>query len=199
MPFSYTNRQGKIHYFRAVETKTGKYRYYVTSSDNFADLIEEVPRGFEVAELPEEAKVVIRKRKPLLVTQEEKEIVQDAIAEFSGIKDFFIHAEGPVLSVYQSQFSSTGGQEESLSREKAIEYYGVEIEQWMRFLTSLRFILVDKEQRLFQTERMVYLSFFGHEFHPVGKPGQIEDVAREYGKHLGRDSFFDIVPNGFEE
>ncbi|MEZ4931703.1 MAG: hypothetical protein R2788_06265 [Saprospiraceae bacterium] len=199
MPYSYTNRQGKTHYFRAVETKTGKHRYYVTSSDNFEDLIEEVPLGFEVTELPEEAKVVIRKKKPLLVTQEEKEIVHDAIAEFSGIKDFFIHAEGPMLSVYQSQFSSTGGQEESLSREEAIKFYGPEIEKWMRFLTSLRFVLVDKEQRLFQTERMVYLSFFDHDFHPVGRPGQIEDVAREYGQHLGRVSFFDIVPNGFEE
>lgn len=68
MPYSYTNRQGKTHYFRAVETKTGKYRYYVTQSEEYPDLIEEVPRGFEVAELPEEAKVVIRKIKPVYTT-----------------------------------------------------------------------------------------------------------------------------------
>ena len=198
MPYSYSNRQGKTHYFRAVETKNGKHRYYVTSSEDFPDLIEEVPRGFEVTELPEEAKVVIRKKKPLLVTQEEKEIAHDAIAEFSGIKDFFIHAEEGILSVYHSQFNYTGGQEENLSREEAIKYYGSEIEKWMRFITSLRFILIDKGKRLFQTERMVYLSFFGHSFHPVGEPGLIEDVAREFGQHLGRDSFFDIEPNGFE-
>lgn len=199
MPYSYTNRHGKIHYFRAVETKNGKYRYYVTTSTSFPDLIEDVPRGFEVTELPEDAKVVIRKRKPLLVTLEEKEIVHDVIAEFSAIKDFFIHAEEGVLSVYHSQFSSTGGQEESLSREEAIKYYGPEIERWMRFFTSLRFILVDKQKRLFQTERVVFLGFFSHKFSPVGNPGLIEDVVREFGQHLGRDSFFDIVPNGFEE
>ncbi len=199
MPYSYTNRQGKTHYFRAVRTKTGKYRYYVTSSENFEDLIEEVPRGFEVAELPEEAKVIIRKRKPVLVTLEEKEIVHDAIAEFSDIKDFFIHAEGKVLSVYHSQFNYAGGQEENLSREEAIKYYGKNIERWMRFMCRMRFNLVEKEKRLFQIERVVYMGLFSHDFHSVGEPGQIEDVARKFGQHLGKDTFFDIVPNGFEE
>ena len=199
MPYSYTNRQGKKHFFRAVQTKTGKYRYYVTSSDNFEDLIEEVPRGFEVAELPEDAKVVIRKKKPLLVMQEEKEIVHDAIAEFSGVKDFFIHAEGKVLSVFHSQFNYTGGQEDNLSREEAIGYYGVDIERWMRFSTTLRFILIDQEKRLFQAERVVFMSFFGHSFHPIGEPGLIEDVTREFGQHLGKESFFQIEPNGWEE
>lgn len=109
MPYSYTNRQGKTHYFRAVQTKTGKYRYYVTKSTEYPYLIEDVPRDFEVTELPEDAKVVIRKIKAVHTTQEEKEIVFDAIDEFSAIKDFFVYAEEDYLSVYHSQFSSTGG------------------------------------------------------------------------------------------
>ena len=68
----------------------------------------------------------------------------------------------------------------------------VGIERWMRFQ------LVDKEKRLFQTERVVFTRYFGHSFHPVGEVGLIEDVAREYGQHLGRDSFFDIPPKGYE-
>ena len=199
MPYSYTNRHGKTHYFRAAETKKGKLRYYVTTSPDFPDLIEEVPRGFEVAELPEDARVVIRKTKPVLVTQEEREIVHDAIRDFSDIKDFFIHADEGVIYVYHSQFNYTGGQEPNLTREEAIEYFGPDIEKWMRFLTSLRFILVDKEKRLFQTERVVFTGFFDHSFHPVGQPGKIEEVARAFGQHLGRDSFFDIDPVGYEE
>lgn len=199
MPYSYKNRHGKIHYFRAVETKTGKLRYYVTTSDKYPNLIDEVPRGFEVVELPEEARVVIRKEKPVFTTHDEKEIVEDGIRDFSDIKDFFIHAEEDLLTVFHSQFNSTGGQEENLSREEAIEIWGARIEKWMRFDTSLRFRLVDKSKRLFQTERVVYMGFFGHDFHPVGKVGLIENLVKEFGQHLGRDSFFDIVPNGFEE
>lgn len=199
MPYSYTNRQGKTHYFRAVETKSGKYRYYVTISDKYPNLLEEIPRGFEVAELPEEGKVVFRKIKPVRTTQEEKEIVHDAIEEFSAINDFFIHPEGNYLYVYHSQFNSTGGQEPNLNRQEAIEYFGEHIERWMRFLTSLRFLLIDKEKRLFQTERVVFLGYFDHSFHAIGDAGVIEDVAREYGQHLGRDSFFNIVPHALEE
>ncbi len=199
MPYSYTNRQGKTYYFRAAQTKKGGTRYYVTTSPDFPDLVEEVPRGFEVMEQPDEARVIIRKIKPLLVTQEEKEIVHDAIEEFSALTDFFIHAEERTISVYHSQFNYPGGQDANLTREEAKELFSPEIGKWMRFLTSMHFILVDDVKRLFQTERKVFLSFFGHDFHPVGEPGQIEDVAREHGQHLGRDSYFDIVPNGMEE
>ena len=199
MPYSYTNRQGKTYYFRALETKSGKYRYYITTSNNASNLIEDVPEGFEVVELPKEAQVVIRKKKPIWTTREEKEILYDAIEEFSAIKDFFIHAQEDYLYIYHSQFNYAGGQEENLSREQAIQNYGKEIGRWMRFLTSMRFQLIDKNKRLFQTERVVYLGFFAHDFHPVGETDLIENVARKYAQHLGRDSFFDIVPNGFEE
>jgi|GEM_PF-724219 len=199
MPYTYTNRQGKTYYIRAAETKKGGVRYYLTASADFPDLIDEVPTGFEVAELPEDARVVIRKRVPVLVTQEEKEIVQDAIAEFSAIKDFFIHAERDTLFVYHSQFNHTGGQEENLSREEAKAGWGAEIERWMKFDTALKFVLADKAKRLFQAERVVFTSAYGFDFHPIGQPGQIEDVAREFGQHLGRPSFFEIDPVGWEE
>jgi hypothetical protein len=52
MPYSYTNRHAKVHYFREVETKNGKSRYYVTTSKDYPNLIEDVPSGYEVAELP---------------------------------------------------------------------------------------------------------------------------------------------------
>lgn len=157
-----------------------------------------MPAGFEVVETPEDARVIIRKRVPLLVTQEEKEIVHDAIGEFSGVKDFFIHAEGDALFVYHSQFNYTGGQEENLTRAEAIAYFGSSIERWMKFETSLKFVLANKSKRLFQAERVVFTSFFGFSFHPIGQLGSIEDVAREFGKHLGRGTFYEIDPVGYE-
>ncbi len=195
MPYSYTNRHGKIHFFRAVETKSGKFRYYVTTSDEYPNLIEEVPRGFEVVEHPHDAKVVIRKEKPILTTYEEKEIVYDAINEFAGVNDFFIHAEVDYLSVYHSQFNYTAGIDENLTREEAIEIYGKEIERWMKFYSALRFRLVDQEKRLFQTERVVYTGYHGHTFNPCGKIAPIEKVAVEFGQHLGKKTFFEIEPN----
>ena len=199
MAYFYTNRQGKTHYFRAVETKTGKYRYYVTTSDAYPNLVEAIPEGFEVVESPEEAKVVIRKKKLVLTKTHEKEILHDAIEEFSALTDFFIHAEEDYLFVYHSQFNYTGGQEPNLSREEAKEQFGNEIEKWMRFFTSLKFRLIDEKERMFQAERIVHTGFFSRQFYPIGEPGKLEDLAKEFGQHLGRDSFFDIDPNGWEE
>lgn len=47
----------------------------------------------------------------------------------------------------------------------------------------------------FQTERVVYSGGYGHDFHAVGEVGLIEDLAIKFGKHLGRDSYYDIEPN----
>lgn len=199
MPYSYTNRHGKTHYFRAAETKKGKYRYYVTISDQYPNLIDRLPEGFEVAELPEDAKVVIRKRKSIGTSSEEREIVEDIIRKYSAIKDFFIYAEENYLYVYHSQFNYAGGQDTNLNREEAIEHYGKGIEQWMRFSSALRFQLVDTENRLFQAERVVYLNFFASEFFLIGEPGFIENLTKAYGQHLGKDSFFDIAPHGWQE
>ena len=111
----------------------------------------------------------------------------------------FVHAEEDYLSIFHSQFNYAGGQEKNLNRSEAKEAYGDGIEQWMRFFTRLRFKLVDKEQRLFQTERTVHLSFFERAFFPIGEAGPIEEVAPKYGQHLGKVSFYDLEPHDWEE
>ncbi len=50
MPYFYTNRHGKVHYFREAETKKGKSRYYVTTSKDYPNLIEDIPSRYEIAE-----------------------------------------------------------------------------------------------------------------------------------------------------
>lgn len=195
MPFSYTNRQGKVHYFKIAKTKNGKERYYVTTSDQFENLMDQIPKGYEVAELPYDAKVVIRKKKPILITEREQQIVYKAIEELSDIKDFFIHTEEDWIYVFHSQFNYVAGQEENLTREEAMEMFGDTIEKWMKFYSAFRFQLVDNDKRLFQTERIVFMGFSDHSFHPIGSTGPLEQLTTKYAPYLGRDIFFDLVPN----
>ncbi len=197
MAYKYTNRQGKTHYFRAVKTKTGKYRYYVTTSEEYPNLIDAIPEEYEVVELPEDARVVIRKIKPTLINSKEKEIVYQAIRDFSAIKDFFIHTEEEYISVYHSALNYEAGIEPNLSREEAIEQYGDGIERWLRFFCAMRFKLVDSKRRIFQAERIVRTGFFAQDFYQIGEPGLLENLARAFGQHLGRDSFYDIEPHGW--
>ena len=194
-PYFYTNRQGKVHYFRAVKTKKGKYRYYVTSSKDFDNLIHEIPEGYEVAELPEDAKVVIRKQKTIFIHEEEQNITSNGIEQLSDLKDFFLYPDSEYLYVYHSQFNYIAGQDENLSKQQAMEVWGKEITRWMRFFTAFRFQLVDEKQRLFQAQRVVFTGAYGHTFHPVGSKQTIDKLVLLYAPHLGRASFFNIEPN----
>ena len=147
--------------------------------------------------------VIIRKIKKNFIRQEEKEILYDAIEEFSALNDFFIHTEGKVMTLYYSQFNYIGGgidgKEASLSREEAIKGFGKGILKWMKFFDGFRMILVDKDKRLFQAERIVNTGFFGHDYHPIGEVGKVEDLALKIAPYLGTKNWYRIPPKGYEE
>lgn len=194
MSFSYTNRQGKVHYFKAAKTKKGKERYYVTSSDQFENLIDQIPKGYEVTELPYDAKVVIRKKKPILITEGEKNVLYKAVETLSDLKDFFIYIEEDYIYLYHVQFNYIAGTEENLTRQQAIEVFGDTIERWMKFYTAFRCKLVDHDKRLFQAERIVYTGFYGHTFHPISAIDTLKNLATQYAPYLGRTTFFNLEP-----
>lgn len=199
MPLSYTNRKEQTHYFKTALTKKGNIRYYVVKSPDFSDLIDEVPRGFEIKEHPYDGRVVLRKIVKCHILHEEKEIVEVAIAEFSAVKDFIIEAERNNITVFISQFSSAFNPSENYSREEASETFFSEVEKWMWYQHPLRFVLVDKQKRLFQAERIISFSYFGHDYHPIGEIGPIEEIAPKYGQHLGRPTFLNLAPKGYED
>lgn len=201
MPLTYTNRCGKIHYFRAAKTAKGGTRYYITKSDKFPDLIDTIPEGFEIKEDPYEGQVIIRKIVPCLVTKEEIEYVKYAVESLSDLKDIIIQGEDNAIVVWHSQFNSIGGQEDNLTIEEAIEFYGEFVNNWKRFHDNFKFVLIDAEKRLFQAERKVYLSLFGGGgYAPLKKgKGTLQKLAQQFCPHMGRATYFDSVPEGFDE
>ena len=116
MPFlNYTNRCGKIHYFRAAQTAKGGTRYYITKSDNFPNLIETLPEGFEIYEDPYDGRVILRKIVPCLVTSQEIESVKNAVERLSALNDIMIQGRcnfahtwdvNPIFILFQKPFMS---------------------------------------------------------------------------------------------
>ncbi len=76
---SHTNRQGDTAYIRAVPTAKGGTRYYITKDPKAADLLEEMPSGFEFYGYPSDARIVFRKRVPCKITASERQAVDDAM------------------------------------------------------------------------------------------------------------------------
>jgi hypothetical protein len=198
MSLSYTNRQNSTAYIRAVVAKKGGTRYYITKDPNAPDLIEEMPEGFEFYEFPEDARIVFRKRKPSHIRPAERQVVEDAVANLSAVSDYIVEAQEKAIVVYTSQFSFVGGQEESLSAEEAREYYGETVDRWKQYDTYVRFVLVRNSPRIFAVERMAFLGLFSREFIELERSEDLEYLAKKVCEHIGRDSYFDLLPEGAE-
>jgi hypothetical protein len=200
MPLHHTNRQGETHYFRAVTAAKGGTRYYITKDPKAAGLIDDLPAGFEVYEQPHDARVVFRKRVPKLVTEAERAVVGDAVANLSAVNDFLVEAQGREITVYLSQFNSVSGDEhgEMLTAEEARRIYP-EVDRWKQYDARLKFVLVGERPRQFAAYRMSFTSLFDHDFVELNRSPDLAALAEELCPHLGRPSFFDLVPPGWEE
>ena len=197
---NYTNRSGKIHYFRAAKTAKGGTRYYITKSDNFPDLIDVLPKGFEIYEDPYEGRVILRKTVPCLVTQSEIEFVKNAVERLSALNDIMIQGDGDALVVWLSQFNSIDGQDGNLTHQEVVEGFGHNLDLWKKYDDKFKFVLIDTEKRLFQAERRVYMSLLGGGYIPLkdGK-GSLLKLTMQFCPHMGRESYFHTVPEGFDE
>jgi len=56
----------------------------------------------------------------------------------------------------------------------------------------MRFILVDKKIRLFQTNRFCYHGSID-DWIEIGSPGKISDLAKQYVKCIGTDAYYELV------
>ncbi len=196
IPLSYTNRQNSTAYIRAVPAKRGGTRYYITKDPKAPDLIEEMPEGFEFYENIEDARIIFRKRKPSQILPAERQMVEDAVANLSAVSDFIVEAREKEIVVYISQFSSIGGQQESLSAEEAREAWGEHSDRWKKYDDYVRFVLVSKSLRVFAVARIVFTGYFNRDYVELERSEDLEYLAEKVCEHIGRDSYFDLLPEG---
>ncbi len=184
MPFSYTNRRNETHYFRKVATGKGGFRYYITKNPAAQDLIEEVPKGFEVTELPYDGKVVIRKKVPAWVEETEINLVHNAMEAHSPVRDFILIGEKDSIEIHISQFS---GYHDALylSAEEARELYDERVDQWKCYNWILSFTLIDRQKRRFQVIRKASIQYYAV---PIDEGDDLEALAEKYCYHVGRES-----------
>lgn len=200
MFLTYKNRLGKSHFFRAATTAKGGIRYYITKSDNFPDLIETLPEGFEIYEDPHDGRVIFRKIVPCAVAQEELDLVQKAVETLSDLKDILIQGEGETIVIWHSQFNSISGQDENLTAEEAVEFYGEGINAWKKYYADFMFVLIDADKRFFRAARKVYMNLGGNGYISLKEGiGSLQYLTEKFCPYMGRESYFDTVPEGFDE
>lgn len=195
MAVEYRNRKNVTYYLIVGETKTGKPRYYFSKKPN-GTLAEEIPAGYEILESPEVGQVYLRKKTPSQILPAERELVTDGVCKYAGLDHSIVQVDENKVTVYLPT-SDVDGMIAAISERLpgsrgAMEKAREKMFQSSQYAPELRFVLVDRDLRLFYVERMCYRGSVDG-WISVSDHAPLETLVRKFTQHLGKESFFDLI------
>jgi hypothetical protein len=186
----YTNRKGKTYYLHQGTTKNNKVRFYF-SQNTEGDLADAMPDGYEIYENPNGG-VYIRKARPQVISDDELAAVENELRQFSHLRYCQVDVKKGIISIHTPDQDVDGLLEiaRSFSMVDDLEVQRT-IEQLVTYSPELRFVLVDREARLFQAQRYCYRGSID-DWIDIGEPGKMEELVDRYVKRLETEAFFDL-------
>jgi hypothetical protein len=164
MPVKHVNCKRQTYFLHEGKTKTGKPKYFF-SKDAEGTLLDAVPDGYEIYENPN-AQVFLRKAMPQVITDEEVAAVQIGLRKFAPSQNCIVDVKGNQIVVFEGQ----GGY----------------------FHQMLRFMLTDEKTRSFSVDRWCFRGSIDDWFSVLGG-GKLPQVVEKYCRHLGKESFFELM------
>src|SRR6266446_243489 len=183
MPITYTNAKGKTYYLHQGTTKTGKPKYYF-SMERAGPLADTIPEGFEIYENPN-AQVFLRRRPPKLITDEERQVVEDGMRKYAGVQDYKIDVKGSAILVYtadQDIETLADVFKDMYPNPSANTQLRTLLRQGIHYSPMLQFILDDEKRRTFTVQRYCFVGSID-DWIDVGH-GPLTTLVKRYGKHL---------------
>ena len=190
MPITHTNRKGKTYYLHQGTTRTGKPNYFFALYDE-GNLVDTIPPGYEIYENPN-GQVFLRKIRPQLITPEEIATVETGIQQHTRLESHIIDVKKDTIFIYTpDQDVYTSSQFFKMFPRASVEQFTASIQRHRTYSAMLKFILVNKKERLFQTHRY---SFRGpvDDWISIGGHAKLPDLVSTYVPHLGEDSFYNL-------
>lgn len=188
----YKNRSGKTYYLHIGKTKTGKSKYHFSLKQK-GELADEIPEGYEIYEHPANGRVFLRKELPRLITDLEKHIVEKELKKADPSKWYLVDIKGKEMTIFESN--------QDIDRLKAIfgpraplndpSFMDDILSIAVEYGPIMKFVLQDEKKRTFGVERYCFLGSIDDWIY-IGGPGPLKKIAKEYVKHLGQDSFFEL-------
>lgn len=190
MAVEYINRRGDTYYLHEGKTRTGKPKYFFSMKKDGV-LVDSIPAEYEIYENPN-AQVFLRKVPPQIFTDEEIALVENGITKHVKLIDFKIDIKGNKISVFLPNQDIDSLKQTFAAFGQRSDY---KLNQFLkRILTyspMMRFVLNDERKRVFQVERMCFLGSID-DWIFLDESDNLAQLVRKYGKHLGKESFFDL-------
>ena len=190
MAIEHINRKGQKYYLHQKPTKKGKLKYFFSMKCD-GSLVDEVPEGYEIYENPN-AQVFLRIARPRLITDIEMEIVKQGMKEYSHVSDYRLDVKKNIITVF------TPDQDPEKMPSELGGRFGFAIQDISVFTRNIhytpvmRFILLDESERIFVAKRYCFRGSID-DWISVGVPGSLYELAGAYLKHLGKESFYELI------
>ena len=193
MAITYTNRKQKTYYLHQGKTKTGKPKYFFSRKLE-GTLVATVPDGYEIYENPN-AQVFLRKIPAKVILDDEIAVIKQGLAQFSQVQRFMIDVKKNVVSIFTP--SQNVEMLSELLTSTAAKFGRSQqdidalLEQSLDYAADLRFVLVDKQKRLYQAQRYCYLGRVD-DWIDIGGVEPLAVLVERYVGHLGQESMFEL-------
>jgi hypothetical protein len=191
VPITHTNTKGKTYYLHQGMTKTGKSKYYF-SMESEGHLAESIPVGFEIYENPN-AQVFLRRIPPKIITDEERQVVEDGMRKYAEVQDYKVAVKGHAILVYtadQDIETLADVFKEMYPGPAAHTQLRALLRQGIHYSPMLQFLLEDAQRRLFTAQGYCFRGSID-DWIDIGH-GPLPTLVKRYVKHLGNESYFEL-------
>ncbi len=186
MPVTHVNRKQDTYYLHAGKTKTGKPKYWFSTKAE-GDLVDAIPRGYEVYENPD-AQVFLRKIVPQLVSPDEATVVKHGLERYAPGQSCLVDVQGDEIVVHHAERIALN-----------LERFGIALTELptfnQRYMKVMRFRLVDKKDRTFRVQRWCFRGSIDRwiDLYKSRSEGKLSDLVKQFCPHIGQESFFELM------
>jgi hypothetical protein len=186
MPVTHVNRKRDTYYLHAGKTKTGKPRYWFSTKAD-GDLVESIPKGYEVYENPD-AQVFLRKIVPQLITAAEVAVVEEGLKRFAPGQNCIVDVQREQIVVYHAERIAFN-----------LEGFGFGLTGLpaltQRYMKVMRFTLAHKKKRTFRVQRWCFRGSIDRWINLLDSrsEGELADLVKRFCPHIGQESFFELM------
>jgi hypothetical protein len=187
MSVQHTSRTGKTYYLHVQTAATGKPRFFF-STDPDGPLAPAIPDGYEVYENVN-GQVFLRKKTKQVILPEELALVANSLRKREDAWRYWVEVKKNAIVIYEAgEMKSMDGMLATFGRGPMSD---ADKRRFASYMAMLRFSLVDKKTRAFVTERFCFRGSVDDWIH-VGGPGTLADQVRQFVRHLGQESFYEL-------
>lgn len=180
------------YYLDQKPTKKGTVRYFFSQKQSAGNPVNQLPEGYEVYE-NSNAVVFLRKKQTPVITHTEITLIEQGVRKHCQLPRYIIDVKKNVIRVFIPD-QDVDGLITLFSKNYLLPKSEImnSLENVLTYSPVMQFVLVDKDERLFQTERYCYLGSVD-DWIPIGLPGSLSKLAEKYLRHIGKDSYFELL------